>query len=151
MKKAICFLFVLCLVPIKSFAGQTGKLGVGLAIGEPFGPTVKYWINEKQAVNLGIGLEDDGIFYGDYLWHGWQSPTQPAAGKVGFYTGIGLRFENEEHGEDKSGFRVPLGINLLFNRSPIELFGEIVPVMQFSPESDLTLDGAIGGRVYFGH
>jgi hypothetical protein len=151
MKKRICFLFILlsALSP-KIFAGQAGKLGVGVTVGEPFGPTLKYWLDEKSAVDFGFGFNHDGFIYADYLWHDWAITPQPEIGKVGFYIGVGGRFENQRRFDDKIAARMPLGINLLLNRSPVELFGELVPVFQFSPEGDLNLDADIGVRIYFG-
>lgn len=149
MKKALFILFVLALFPLKSFAAQAGKLGVGVIGGQPFGPTLEYWINEKAAVDLGAGFNHDGIIYGDYLWHGWELRPRGDEGRLGFYAGLGGRFENQKHQDDKYAARVPFGVSFIFNKYPIELFGELVPVIQFSPESDLDLDGGIGARVYF--
>jgi hypothetical protein len=149
MKKLLLTLFVLSIVATQVFAGQSGKLGLGITAGDPFGPTLKYWLSEDSAVDLGVGFNHDGLIYADYLWHKWGLATQSETGRVGLYAGIGGQFENERHGDDEMSARLPLGVNFLFNRSPLELFAELIPVFQFTPEGDFDLDAVIGVRVYF--
>jgi hypothetical protein len=47
---------------------------------------------------------------------------------------------------DNAWFRVPLGVDFLLRKSPLNLFFELVPSFNFS---DLKLFGAIGFRTIF--
>jgi hypothetical protein len=78
-----------------------------------------------------------------------------------FYVGVGLRFWNfaDDRYSDGSaiGVRVPFGIAFDFNSVPIDIFLEIVPVLDFffgydcngCGNAGFDFDGAIGFRYYF--
>jgi hypothetical protein len=151
MKKALFFLIALgCLGVSPLRADPAGKLGLGLVVGNPFGPTIKYWMDSRTAIDVGVGFDEDPIFYADYLWHNWGLTRQPSSGQLGFYAGVGPRFESIDHHDDEFGIRVPFGMSYLFQRSPIELFGEIVPVFVLSPDTDTEVDAGVGVRFLLG-
>jgi hypothetical protein len=53
-------------------------------------------------------------------------------------------------GEDsQAGIRFPIGLSWLAERVPVELFAEIVPVLEFAPDTDGDIDGGVGVRYYF--
>ena len=142
-------MLLLGLIQIRAFAEQTGRWGLGVVAGEPMGVTGTYWFDVKAAIDFGYGFNNDGILFGDYLWHGWPLRALEETGKMTFYLGLGARYENEKHGDDKYAARVPLGVNYLFDKSPFEVFAELVPVVQFKPDGDLNFDAGIGVRFYF--
>jgi hypothetical protein len=47
------------------------------------------------------------------------------------------------------GIRVPVGITYLFDDYPLDLFFELVPVLDLSPDVDLDINAALGLRFYF--
>jgi hypothetical protein len=147
--KKILFLAFLFLAPL-AHAERAGSLGLGVMVGDPFGPTLKYWLTNQQAFDVGVGFANDPVFYADYIWHNFQLIPPINGAKIGAYIGVGPRFESRRHEDDAFGFRVPLGLNFLLSRAPIEFFAEIVPVFQVSPDTDGDFDGGIGLRVYFG-
>ena len=77
-------------------------------------------------------------------------------GKFPVYAGVGgrlkLKEENRGKGRNDSdvllGVRVPFGISYLFADMPIDLFFEIVPILDLVPDTDLDLNAAIGARFY---
>lgn len=129
-------------------AREKGALGAGIILGDPIGPTLKYWFNPNVAVDTGLGFQKDFTVYTDILWHGWNIFPKPPKGKLAGYLGTGLRFE-EQKGEDKFGFRAVAGVAYWLQSYPIETFLEIAPVFQITPDTDTDFDAGIGLRYYF--
>lgn len=150
MRKAAIAFSLGGIFTVSAFSAPTGKLGLGVVVGDPIGPTLKYWLSSQQAIAVGVGFDEDPIFYADFLWHNWGLVNKnPGSGDIGFYAGVGPRWEVFDHRDDEFGFRVPLGVSFLLNRSPIEIFAEIAPVFEVSPETDTEIDGGIGVRFLF--
>ncbi len=42
-----------------------------------------------------------------------------------------------------------IGLDYYFGSAPFDIFGEIVPILDFFPDVDFELEGAIGGRFWF--
>ena len=162
MKKTITSiaLFTAFLVSTAAW-GQEG-FGLGIIVGEPTGLSLKKWINEERAIDAAAAWsfsENKSFqFHVDYLIHNY-SLLKPmnAKGKLPVYFGVGARLKLKEENEGKGrndddaifGIRVPLGISYLFSDAPIDLFAEIVPVLDIAPDTDFDLNAAIGARYYF--
>lgn len=130
------------------YAKEKGALGAGIVLGDPVGPTVKYWFHPNTAINLGLGFEKDFTIYSDFLWHGWTIFPQPRTGMIAGYLGLGIRFE-EKSGDDEFGFRAVAGAAYWIASHPIEVFLELAPVFQVTPDTDTNFDAGIGVRYYF--
>jgi hypothetical protein len=129
-------------------AKERGAFGAGVILGDPIGPTIKYWFHPTVALDAGLGFESDFTVYMDLLWHGWNVLPKPSEGEIAVYLGVGPRFE-ERSGEDKFGFRTVAGVSYWFESYPIETFLEIAPVFQFTPDTDTDFDAGLGLRYYF--
>jgi hypothetical protein len=129
-------------------SNQQGKLGAGVIIGEPTGPTIKYWSSDKTAWDLVIGFQEDLSLHGDVLFHGWDVFPQPDAGRVGGYLGIGAKFQ-ERKDDALFGIRFVGGVSYWTQNYPIEIIFELAPVFILSPETDSDIEGGIGLRYYF--
>ena len=149
-KRAGLFILALLIV-VPSHAGlpHAGWFGGGLVVGDPLGPTARFWTRSTRSIDAGVGFESDPTVYADYLWQAWNTGQKPQGGNWGGYVGVGPRFQARDHEDDTLGVRVPFGVNWFFDRQPIELFGEIVPVFQVSPKLDTDIDAGVGVRVYF--
>jgi hypothetical protein len=131
--------------------GQPGDFGLGAMFGAPTGLSLKYWLNNTSAMDGGLAWHfgDDARFqvHSDYLWHinvpNWDVPN----GRLPVYVGAGLRVLAGDHPE--AGIRIPVGLSYLVAKAPVEVFAEIVPVVEFAPDTSGELDGAIGVRFYF--
>ena len=121
--------------------------GIGIMLGEPSGITIKKWLSEKTAFDLGAAWSLSGEeaihIHSDFLIH-VPFPDTP---KLAFYYGIGGRviLSDTPH----TGVRVPIGLNFIFTRVPFDSFVEIVPIVDISPETGVAGNGAIGIRYYF--
>jgi len=136
------------------------KFGLGLIVGEPTGLSVKYWLDDKQAVDGAVAWsfwDDDGLsLHADYLWHNYEFlNVGETDGKVPLYFGGGtrLKFRHNEgrHHDDNDlvfGLRAPVGISYIFNGKPLDLFAEIAPILDLAPDVDLAFSIAVGVRYY---
>ena len=129
---------------------QDKKIGAGIILGEPTGLSFKYWLTEKTALDAGFAWSfvDENAFQiqADYLIHNFNL-IKVSKGKLPFYFGIGgrLKFSTDVI----LGVRVPLGLAYIFADEPIDVFLEIVPILDLLPKTDFTIGAAIGGRYFF--
>src|SRR5262245_30014021 len=115
--------------------------GLGLELGAPTGIVGKYFLSSDRALDFGVGdiynyFNRYGLhIYGDYLFHP-VSLVSAADFELPLYVGIGARFwDFEDRGgpvRDSAfalGFRVPVGIAFDFNNVPLDIFVQVVPVL----------------------
>jgi hypothetical protein len=131
---------------------RPGSFGVGALLGEPMGASVKMWVNPKVSIDGAAGwsfVEPDGFqLHGDVLWdvatlfHGQES-------ELPLYVGVGGRVKFVEEGDNRAGFRGPVGVSYLLHKQRLELFAEVVPVLDIAPKTTLEWNGGIGIRYYF--
>jgi hypothetical protein len=48
------------------------------------------------------------------------------------------------------GIRIPIGISYYFQNDPIEIFFEVVPILDIAPSTSFSGNGGFGLRYYFG-
>jgi hypothetical protein len=74
-----------------------------------------------------------------------------STGKVPIYVGVGGRFKvknNKNNTDEWMGVRVPFGIVYMF-AGPVDIFLEIVPVLDLTPKTDVSINGGLGFRYFF--
>lgn len=131
--------------------GTSESFGAGVSIGEPTGLTAKRWLTRTRAVDLALGFDlsgqDDRFeVHGDHLWH-FPLKMSNLEGRPSLYVGLGGRLLT---GHDaRVGVRGPLGASYLFPKQPIELFAEITPLLDLTPDADIRVNGGVGARYYF--
>ena len=119
--------------------------GLGLELGEPTGLNGKYFVSKSGALDFGVGWIDQHYYYGDglhlyadYLWHP-ASLVSTEAFELPFYIGAGLRYWDFnycyqglcDYGGSAIGIRIPFGISFDFNNAPLDIFLQLVPVIDF--------------------
>jgi len=139
--------------------------GVGVMIGEPTGLSLKHWSSRTEAFAAGLAWsfsENDSFhLHVDKLWHG-EVPFQrdrrmDFQQNPVFYYGVGARLKLQERsggrGRNRSnsllGIRVPLGLSFDLPEAPVDIFVEIVPVLDVVPRTDFALNAAVGIRYFF--
>jgi hypothetical protein len=152
MKSRICYLSILLLavfVPSPAFA-QTNGFGLGIILGEPTGISGKIWTTEQTAVDGAVAwsLVSPGALYmhADFLHHNFNL-FEVDQGQLPLYYGIGGRVVGST--EPRLGARIPLGIAYYFGTAPIDVFAEIVPVLDLIPATEFSLNAALGIRFFF--
>lgn len=140
---------IVCLAALagSARAQKGGDTGVGVVLGAPTGVTGKFWLDDVQAFDAGLGWNSELEVYGDYLWHGWNLLPQPAEGKLPVYLGLGAQVRMFR--ESEFGIRTVFGVAYWLPRDPVEIFAEIVPVLHLTRNTGVGIEGAIGARYYF--
>ena len=145
--------------------------GLGLELGEPDGLNGKYFLSDSGALDFGVGYIYDHYYYGDgfhlyadYLWH-FSLASTPSF-ELPFYVGAGLRFWDFNYcyqgvcnyAGSAVGIRVPFGIAFDFNNAPVDIFLQLVPVldfiggdyyMRYGNREHFGIDGSVGVRFWF--
>jgi len=145
--------------------------GLALELGEPTGINGKYFLSDTGALDFGVGwiyrhyYYGDGMhIYGDYLWHP-ASLASTQSFELPFYIGVGARFWDFSYCDPRFcydgnavGIRVPVGISFDFNNAPLDIFIQLVPVldflggdyyMQFRDREHFGIDLSAGIRYWF--
>jgi hypothetical protein len=134
-------------------------------LGMPSGLSGKYYLGSDTAVDAGLGAyhepHDDGLeVHADFLWHPASLAAIPEF-QVPIYFGVGGRMWLDDDDDDRKddgdeddlhiGVRGPVGIMLDFNNVPIDVFFELVLVIDVIAGNDDHVDfgGALGARYYF--
>jgi hypothetical protein len=139
-----------------SATAQGNGVGLGVIIGEPTGLSMKFWQSRTTAVDLAAAwsFADDDAFHlhGDVLFHKFGL-IKVDKGRLPLYFGIGgrVKFLDEGNDDDVSvGIRIPVGLAYLFGGgTPLDIFVEVVPILDLTPDSDVTLNASFGLRYWF--
>jgi hypothetical protein len=156
MKKLLTGIIIAAFLTL-SFVGfaqaqdSNKDLGVGFMVGEPTGLSLKSWTGGGNAFDVGLawslGRYDAINVHADYLWHNYEIFSGADSGSLPLYYGIGGRAVFAEN-DAVLGARIPVGVNYLFEDSPIGLFFEVAPIFNIAPSTDFDVDGGIGVRFY---
>ena len=130
-----------------------GRLGAGVIIGEPTGASLKYWLNDRLAVDgaFGWSFHDNSDFYmhGDVLWHNFDL-IPVSHGRLPVYFGVGglVRFRDDNN-DNQVGIRIPIGVDYMPDGAPIDIFAEIGPAIDIAPDVEGEITGGVGIRYWF--
>lgn len=164
MKKNLLFGLVLGLVIIlaKPISAQDHGFGLGLILGEPTGVSAKLWTSKINAFDFGLGVSLGGDrishkynydnsgrihFHMDYLWHSFNAISSTE--RFPLYYGIGGRFNTGGGYDGSFGVRGVFGIAWFPHATPIDVFLELVPVLQITPATGFGIDAGLGIRYFF--
>jgi len=140
----------LCLFGAVGAQAQKTGMGVGALLGEPIGASFKAWVSDTTAFDAGVGYanyDDGGVqIHGDYLFHNFDL-LSAGSGRLPVYYGIGarLKFADDTH----VGFRGPIGVSYMLDTTPIDIFAEVAPILDFTPNWRVEWNAAIGARYWF--
>lgn len=141
------WILLLAFLPILTQA----RTGLGIIIGEPTGLSLKVWKGSTALdAALAYDFEDNHEklhLHSDFLFQ-FKDPLGTGIPNFWFYTGIGPTL-NFPHEDDFSlGARIPLGMEG-FPHERINLFLEVVPVLQLVESTDFDLEAGVGIRFVF--
>jgi hypothetical protein len=162
IRQAAFLVFTLLSTFLADLAAQDHGFGLGVIVGEPTGISLKNWMQNSKALDgaLAWSFEGEGFIqlHGDYLFHNFTL-LKVEKGKLPFYYGIGgrIRFIDGDDGgkgrdkddEARLGVRIPLGLACLFAKAPLDIFLEVVPILDLIPKSEFDLNAAVGVRFFF--
>jgi hypothetical protein len=164
MKNNILFIIVLSFILIltKSTTAQDRGFGLGVIIGEPTGLSAKLWTSKVNAFDFGLGVTVGGDrisykgnynngsrvhFHMDYLWHSFNAINSTE--RFPLYYGIGARFNSGGGYDGSFGLRGVFGIAWYPHSTPIDVFLELVPVLQLTSSVGFGIDAGLGIRYFF--
>jgi hypothetical protein len=139
--------------PADTSGGYSGKLGAGLIVGEPTGGSVKFWLNDRMALDGAVGwsFEDhtDLYMHSDVLWHNFDL-ISVSHGQLPVYLGAGglVRFRDDNR-DNQVGIRVPVGLSYMPDGAPVDIFAEIGPAVDVAPKVRGEITGGVGIRYWF--
>ena len=152
MKRNIFFVTtVIILITNHSFSQNKG-FGLGVILGEPTGVSAKSWMSSTTAIDAALAWSfvDKGALHihADYLFHNFQLISLEGKSKLPVYYGIGARIK---FGDDDTrlAVRIPVGIDYLFGDAPVDIFLEVVPMLELIPKTKFQFNAALGARYFF--
>jgi hypothetical protein len=150
MKKWVQIIGILIIFSSTTLLAKGRDFGLGVIIGEPTGISFKYWNDAASAIDGAVAWSfgDESAFHlhADYLLHAFEV-IKVSQGALPLYYGIGVRLKLQK--KDNMGIRIPFGIAYHFKNAPLDVFFEIVPVLELIPSTELSFNGAFGLRYYF--
>jgi hypothetical protein len=147
----IC-LIVISSLGIKSAFAQSKGFGLGVVLGEPTGLAGKYWLENGNAIDFGLGYafssNDSRVnLHVDYLFHNYSAIR--SAEKFVLFYGVGGRIVTSDNKSAWLGLRGVIGIDWFIKNAPIDVFLEAAPVFDIAPNTGLDLDAGLGVRFFF--
>ncbi len=148
----VIFLAAGAAIAVAARGQHNDGFGAGVILGEPTGLTVKHWVSDITAFDAAAGWSFEGRtslhLHANYLFHDFDMiPVEK--GHLPVYAGLGARFKGREGRSDRLGVRVPVGLAYHVEEIPLEVFGEVVPILDLTPDSRFSLNAAIGVRYFF--
>ena len=161
MKKYFMLIMLLgfMIILTNPITAQDHGFGMGIILGEPTGLSAKAWTSNDNAFDFAIAWsfnnyhhdndyhnDGDVLLQADYVWHFFNT-ISVSSGKLPVYVGVGARVVLAD--DPSIGIRIPVGIDYLFANAPIDIFLELVPILDLSPATDFGIGGGIGIRYWF--
>lgn len=150
LRTLLIILFALTILAGTALADMP-HFGMGMIVGEPTGLSGKLWMGRNTAFDGGVAWSFSGEnslhLHADYLFHN-TSLFSPRSGVLGLYFGLGGRVKFDS--DDSAGIRVPVGLAYMLENAPMDLFFEVVPIMDVLPDTEFDMQGALGVRYFFG-
>lgn len=153
---------ILILIFYSSLFAQSPKgkgFGFGIIVGDPTGGTLKFFTHRSNAFVIDFGSS----YFGsprigmDYLWQFNAFNSNIAnlyagtGGVIGFGNGHGIYYE-DKYIRDKNnvglGARGIFGVNIIPQRTPLEIFLELGVLVALVPNFDSSADVGLGMRFY---
>jgi hypothetical protein len=148
MKKIIFIISISFLIIGSSFP-QNEKLGLGIVLGEPVGISAKLKAGSYNAFDFAAAWSTREnrtmLLQADYVWHivdqaNVESETIP------LYYGLGTRLIFSSN--PIFSLRIPVGLNHRLNTLPIDIFAELVPILDLTPSTRFNFGAGLGVRFW---
>jgi len=162
MKKIILITTAVLIIFQADVSAQSSKAQLGVIINSPTGISGKVWLDSRNALDGALGwiIGDNSNFYfhTNFLRHYFGKFTVEG-GQLPLYWGLGIKFIFVDDystiagtfiPEDDIvvGIRLPLGTCYIYGDSMFDIFFEVAPYINVTPDPLFSLDGAIGFRLF---
>jgi len=147
MVRLIAFFLITAVLLCGTVTAQSAGFGLGVIVGEPTGLSCKLWRGSNTAID-GVAAWSFGKggalqLHSDYLFHNFNL----IGGNIPIYYGIGGKIKFAEKSE--AGVRIPFGIDFMLTEAPLDIFFELVPLVELVPATGFEVNGGIGIRYFF--
>ncbi len=150
------FLLATSLILVSQTAqSQNRGFGLGVAVGGPDGLSYKSFVSETTAFAglVSFSISDNrSTFYThlDYLIHKYYEDLEWDVGYLHYYYGGGVGFFWRDHApDDVVSIRLPAGLGFNFTDVPFDIYIELAPTVDVTPEFNLYFNGNMGFRYFF--
>jgi hypothetical protein len=128
---------------------QSKGFGLGAILGEPTGISAKYWTSGATAFDFGLGYSftnnSNLHLHADYLFH--TNDLINTTENISFYYGPGARLKFDD--DMRLGVRFDAGLVWIPRGTSVDVFVEVVPILDIIPETDFSFNAALGVRYFF--
>jgi hypothetical protein len=147
--KRIVLIISLSLVLISLSYSQNERLGLGIVLGEPVGISAKLKTGFNNAYDFAAAWSAREnrtmLLQADYVWNNFDH-TNVESGSIPLYYGLGVRLIFT--GVPKFGVRFPIGLNNQFTTAPVDIFAELVPILDLIPSARFNFGAGLGARFW---
>lgn len=148
-------IFITLLLSSTQVFADSDRFALGLILGNPTGLSGRVGLEESKSIDFAIASTSGSRnwhLHGTYLIENIKTFNTDLAPLNVFY-GVGARvtsFENDRR-EDKTslGVRLAVGVKMDLPTPRSEVFGEVAPVIDVTPDVDVDFDVGIGYRFRF--
>jgi hypothetical protein len=158
MKKLSLVIALTAILFYSSAAADGGSFGLGFILGEPSGLSAKIWTGGNTALDAAVAWSflnnnpnENQVLdvHADLLFHNFNL-FNVDRGRLPLYYGIGGRIKFSSP-DNRIGLRVPVGLEYIFERNYVDIFLEVVPLFDLTPEHNrgFGINSAIGIRYFF--
>ena len=140
---------------------QKSPFGIGLVLVNPTGLSANYRLSPRNAIDAAVGWNFGYYVEGhtDYLFKTKMLYREGTVLLTAHY-GLGIRIRHVTESkskredsanahQDRIGPRFPVGVDVWFPTSSLEIFSELAGVLDLAPKSDFSIEFAAGVRFYF--
>ena len=129
---------------------QKGFFELGGVAGMPSGINVRYWFTDFLGIDSAIGasINRDFAWTMDLLYENIELTSNDTM-RLRFFFGGGTLLGTDDHDFTVS-LRVPLGLSMPFENTPVNLSIYAAPSMTIKPESSFDVNFGIAARYNFG-
>jgi hypothetical protein len=138
---------------------EAGSFGLGIQVGSITGANLKFWTGTSNAIELSLGSGNDGSLAveGSDLYHVFgifHSDIDTLEEQIPVYAGLGGMLATGNLGpagvyETVASVHFVAGASYLAEGAPLDLFIEILPTLDLTPQNSFLIRSATGLRYYF--
>jgi hypothetical protein len=149
MRKSIMAFVLIAFLFCGNAIAQSNRYGIGVIFIEPTGLSAKFWM-QKTAIHAACGWSSQKgipfLLQADYLFP-QINLFQDELSRIFFSFGLGGRMtlKNDIH----FGLRLPFALDFLSRKVSLNLFLELVPILNLESNPNFDLKGALGIRYLF--
>lgn len=131
---------------------QNEGLGVGGQLANSAGITAKYTLSETSAITaftaFNINEFNNSFLLQVNLILNNDRNYNPESGVLRPYYGLGVNMQFIEVGDAIFGLRIPLGLEYHIGNQPVEVYTDIAPTFDVTPNAAFYFSGSLGIRIF---